>query len=66
MAFAFGADLVASARIILQTLMKNGEEEVIRLILNWFEYLKKVMFLTGSKNLIELKNKKTINKEELF
>jgi len=46
--------------------MKNGEEEVIRLILNWFEYLKKVMFLTGSKNLIELKNKKTINKEELF
>jgi len=66
MAFAFGADLVASARIILQTLMKNGEEEVIKLILNWFGYLKKVMFLTGSKNLDELKNKKTIKKEELF
>ncbi len=66
LAFAFGADLVASARLILQTLMENGEEEVIRLILNWFEYLKKVMFLTGSRNLIELKNKKTIKKEELF
>lgn len=66
LAFAFGADLVASARIILQTLMKNGEEEVIKLILNWFGYLKKVMFLTGSKNLNELKNKKTIKKEELF
>jgi len=66
MAYAFGADLVASARIILQTLMKNGEEEVIKLILNWFSYLKKVMFLTGSRNLIELKNKKTIKKEDLF
>ena len=51
MAFAFGADLVASARIILQTLMKQDDEAVIKLILNWFEYLKKVMFLTGSKNL---------------
>jgi isopentenyl-diphosphate delta-isomerase len=66
MAFAFGADLVASARIILQTLMKNGDDAVIRLVLNWFEYLKKVMFLTGSKNLTELKNGKIIKKEELF
>jgi len=66
MAFALGADLVASARIILQTLMKNGDETVIRLIINWFEYLKKVMFLTGSKNLIELKNGKIIKKEELL
>ena len=66
MAFALGADLVASARIILQTLMKNGDEAVIKLIINWFEYLKKVMFLTGSKNLIELKNGKIIKKEELF
>ncbi len=66
MTFALGADIAASARIILQTLMKKGEEEVIRLILNWFEYLKKVMFLTGSRNLSELKNKKIIKKEELF
>ena len=66
MAFAFGADLAASARIILQTLMKNGDEAVIALILNWFEYLKKVMFLTGSRNLSELKNRKIVKKEELF
>ncbi|HEX9251403.1 MAG TPA: type 2 isopentenyl-diphosphate Delta-isomerase [Ignavibacteriaceae bacterium] len=66
MAFALGADVVASARVILQTLMKNGDEAVIILILNWFEYLKKVMFLTGSKNLSELQNKKIIKKENLF
>jgi isopentenyl-diphosphate delta-isomerase len=66
MAFALGADVVASARIILQTLIKSGEGEVINLILNWFEYLKKVMFLTGSRNLVELKNKKIVKKEELF
>ncbi|RPI64858.1 MAG: type 2 isopentenyl-diphosphate Delta-isomerase [Ignavibacteriales bacterium] len=65
-AFAFGADLVASARIILQTLMKNGDDEVTKLIINWFEYLKKIMFLTGSENLTELKNGKIIKKEELF
>ena len=66
MAFAFGADIVASARIILQTLMKKDEGAVINIILSWFEYLKKVMFLTGSKNLNELRNKKVIKKEELF
>jgi isopentenyl-diphosphate delta-isomerase len=66
MAFAFGSDLVASARIILQTLMKTDDEAVITLILNWFEYLKKIMFLTGSKNLNELKNNKIIKKKELF
>jgi len=65
-AFAFGADLVASARIILQTLMKNGDDEVTKLIINWFEYLKKIIFLTGSENLTELKNGKIIKKEELF
>ena len=66
LAFAFGADLVASARIILQTLMKNGDDAVTKLIINWFEYLKKIMFLTGSENLTELKNGKIIKKEELF
>ena len=65
MAFVFGSDLVASARIILQTLMKNGDEAVITLIINWFEYLKKVMFLTGSKNLSELKKNKIIKKKDL-
>ena len=65
-AFALGADVVASAKIILQTLMNDGEEVVQKLIVNWFEHLKKVMFLTGSKNLNQFKKGKLIKKEELF
>jgi isopentenyl-diphosphate delta-isomerase len=65
-AFALGSDVVASARIILQTLMNNDEDAVKKLIVNWFEYLKKIMFLTNSKNLNELKKDKLIKKEELF
>ena len=65
-AFALGADVVASAKIILQTLMKDGEEAVQKLIVNWFEHLKKVMFLTGSKNLNQFKKGKLIKKKELF
>ncbi len=65
-AFALGSDLVASARIILQTLMNNNEETVKKLIVNWFEYLKKIMYLTGSHNLTQLKKDKLIIKEFLF
>ncbi len=65
-AFALGSDIVASARVILQTLMNDGEESVQKKIVNWFEYLKKIMFLTGSKNLIELRNTKLIKKGELY
>lgn len=65
-AFALGADLVASARIILQTLIQSGEDVVKSLIINYFEYLKGVMFLTGSKKLVELKQNKIIKKEEMF
>jgi isopentenyl-diphosphate delta-isomerase len=65
-AFALGSDIVASARIILQTLIKNDEEEVMKLIVNWFEYLQKVLFLTGSNNLNQLKKGKLIKKEDLF
>lgn len=64
--FALGADLAASARIILQTLINQGEDAVIKIIVNWFEYLKKIMYLTGSQNLFELKKCKLIKKEELF
>lgn len=65
-AFALGADLTASARIILQTLIKSGSEEVQKLIVNWFEYLKKIMYLTGSFNLNQLKKDKILLKEKLF
>lgn len=66
LAFALGSDLVASARIILQTLMKHNEQTVNELITAWFDYLKNVMFLTGSKNLDELKKNKVIEKEALY
>lgn len=65
-AFALGSDIVASARVILQILMNDGEESVQKKIVNWFEYLKNIMFLTGSKNLIELRNNKLIKKGELY
>ncbi len=65
-AFALGADLVASARIILQQLVKKDVEGVIELIESWFGFIKRVMYLTGSKNLTELKNNKLILKEELY
>jgi isopentenyl-diphosphate Delta-isomerase len=65
-AFALGADITASARIILIELDKKGQEGIINLIQNWFSFLKKIMYLTGSKNLTELKNNKIILKEYLI
>lgn len=64
-AFSLGSDIVASARIILQTLLNNDEKAVKQLIINWFDYLKKVMFLTGSKTINELKKNKIIKREDL-
>lgn len=64
-AFALGADIAASARVILQQLNKKNIEGVIELIEGWFTFIRKIMFLTGSKNLSELKNNKLILKEEL-
>ena len=66
MAFTFGSDIVASARIILQTLINEGEDKVERLILNWFDNLKKIMFLTGSQTLDSFRKNKTIKKEDLY
>jgi isopentenyl-diphosphate Delta-isomerase len=65
-AFALGSDIVASARIILQTLINQNEEAVLKLIVNWFEHLKKIMYLTGSHNLTQFKKNKLIKKELLF
>ncbi len=64
-AFALGSDITASARIILQNLINHGEENVFNMITEWFEVLRKIMFLTGSKNLKDLRNNKLIKKEKL-
>ncbi len=66
-ALALGADIVASARLILLTLEKNGIEGVITLVNDWFETIKRVMYLTGSANMAEFHNKNNlIMKDELF
>ena len=66
LAFALGSDIVASARIILQTLINKDETAVKELILSWFTYLKNVMFLTGSENLSSFKKNKILKKDELY
>jgi len=65
-AFALGADLAASARIILQELSKNGAEGVIKLITGWFDTIRKIMYLTGSGSISELRKNKLVEKEKLF
>jgi isopentenyl-diphosphate delta-isomerase len=65
-AFALGADIVASARLILQTLDKSGVEGTVNYIKEIFNDISKVMYLTGSHNLKELRNKKLIKRELLY
>lgn len=65
-AFALGSDFTASARIVLQELDKKGTDGVISLIENWFETLRKIMFLTGSSSLKQFRNNKLIKKENYF
>ena len=63
---ALGADMFASARMILKTLDQSGVEGVINLIENWFAGIKKIMFLTDSTSIIELQQNKILRKKELF
>lgn len=65
-AFALGADIVASARIILKQLDQYGVDGVRKLIIEWFDDIKKIMFLTGSNTLKDLKKNKIIRKELLY
>ena len=62
---ALGADLAASARIILKEVIKNGNRGVVNLIENWFNTAAKIMYLTGAQDLNSLRKNKLINKEEL-
>jgi len=65
-AFALGADYVASARIILKQLDSNGVEGVKKIVFDWFETVRKIMFLTGSNSLKELRKNKLLRKELLY
>jgi len=63
---ALGADLSASARIILQEVMKNDVRGVIELIQSWFTTVKRIMYLTGSKDIPKFKKVGLIRREELY
>ena len=45
--FALGADFVASAGPLLKSVVAGGSESVNDLILDWFETVKKIMYLTN-------------------
>lgn len=62
-ALALGADITASARPIFIQVMDHGFEGVVDLIESWFEDVKKIMFLTGSKNIGQLNRSKIIKSE---
>ncbi len=57
---ALGADLCAGAQPFLKALENGGTEGLIREFDNWVEELKGVMFLTGSRNLSQLKKAKIV------
>lgn len=65
-AFALGADVTASARVILQKLNNEGIAGVEQIINSWFNTVRNVMYLTGCESLEKLQNRKLIKKEELY
>lgn len=62
---AMGADLSASARILLQEVTKKDVQGVIDLVNDWFAIVKKIMYLSGSADLKQLRKNKLRRKEEL-
>ncbi len=65
-AFALGADMVASARQVLQTLHKYGVEKTADYIQSIFREISKIMYLTGSQNINDLRMNKLIRKELFY
>lgn len=63
---ALGADLCASARPILQSVVNSDIKGVIKLIKLWFDDVKKIMYLTGSQSCSQLKKQKLIRKSEFY
>ena len=61
-----GADISASARPILLSIVNDGVDKTIIKIKEMFDDVKKIMFLTDSTNIKELKKTRLIKKEELY
>lgn len=64
-ALALGSDIVASARRILRELHSGGAENVEYLVRDWFDTIRKIMFLTGSGTLKDFRKNKLTLKEKL-
>jgi isopentenyl-diphosphate Delta-isomerase len=65
-AISLGADLTASARIILQEVNSRGVNGVIRLVQKWFSVVKDIMYLTNCSSVEMLRNTPVKRKEELY
>lgn len=55
-ALALGADMVASARPMLKTLMSLGSNALVEMIRTWERHLRYAMFLTGSVDIPAMRN----------
>lgn len=65
-ALALGADFAASARPVLQSLVKNGIDGTIELLKSWFEDVKKIMYLTGCSNLKKFSKQKLLKAGDIY
>jgi isopentenyl-diphosphate Delta-isomerase len=63
---ALGADLAASARPILQEVIKNDVKGVVDLINSWFITVKNIMYLTGCQKIKNLQKVNLIRKLEMY
>lgn len=59
-AITLGANMAASAAPILRTLNKGGEKEVHKILDLWEKELRGAMFLTGSRNILQLRKAKLL------
>jgi isopentenyl-diphosphate Delta-isomerase len=65
-ALALGADMAASAKTLLQEVVKNDSDGVIKLIKQWFLTVKRIMLLTGCSNIKQFQNGVLKRKEEII
>ncbi len=63
---ALGADLAASAGTFFRILKNNGAEKLIKFLEEWISTIKKIMYLTNSKNLEELRRQKLIEVSDYY
>jgi isopentenyl-diphosphate delta-isomerase len=65
-ALALGADVVASARVVLQRLNASGVAGVVNMVREWFGTLRKIMYLTNCATLEDFNERVIIAKKEYY